>query len=325
MADIKVKSSMALDALCFLQKRLLNEKKWMNADQIKETEYINSLLPTDFNNECLGMSSLCLIVSSYHNADLEVLTLDDLICDFQSPEKIDKTVRERTRSEFTASYLFPMLDMLGRGYADMYVDKLEALKTIGFETIYRERILPLVQSEAARLKKETGMINSEELFRNISILKNAPIVDHSDIYVSFFSYPTAFTLYNGSFLTCFSNGPRDYYPLIAHELMHGFASDEAMRFYRERAESDERLKECRRALNENYREGDEEEFVIAAECYLCYLSGNYPVDRLRDTIKKYYGGNCPAAAAIFELLIKERAIPTDYNRWLIQRFFRRQE
>ena len=322
MNRIIVKPSLVLDTLCFFEKRELNDTKWMNADQIKEIEYINALLPADFDKEHLGMSCLCLIISTYHNADMEALTLDDLIHDFQSPEKIDQLVRERTKNEFIASVLFPMLDWLNQGYANIYVEKLKALKSIGFETIYRERILPSVQREAARLKKEIGF-DTEELFQNISILKNAPIVDHTSVYVSYFSYPTAFMLYNGSFLTCFSTRPTDYYPLVAHELMHGFASDEAIRLYKEYVDSDGRLKECHRALIEDQHEGNEEEFVVAAECYLCYLSGNYPIDRLRSTVNDYYGGNCPTAAAIFERLIKEQTIPADYNRWLIKKFFGR--
>ena len=233
MSKIQAKSSLALDTLCFVQKRLLNDAKWMDAEQIKEIKRINDLLPDDFGNECLSMSSLCLIISTYFNSDLESLTLDDLIRVFQSPERIAQTVRERTSNAFTANYLFPMLDWLNEGYAKEYVKKLTVLKSVGFESLYCERIMPLVRKETGRLQKEIEKINADELFRNVSRLKNASIVDHADICVSFFSYPTAFVLYNGSFLTCFSNGSLDYYQLIAHELMHGFASDEVTQLYKE--------------------------------------------------------------------------------------------
>lgn len=321
MNRIQVKSSMALDTLCFFQQRMLQNVDWMNTTQIEEIKHINSLLPEDFDNEYLGMSSLCLIISTYYDSDLKTITLDDLIRDFQSPERISHIVRKRTRSDFTASYLFPMLDWLNEGYAKKYVEKLNVLKSVGFETVYRERILPSVREEIARVQKDIGIIDAEELFRNISKFKNVPIVDHADIYVSFFSYPIAFTLYGGSFLDCFSNSA-DYYPIIAHELMHGFASDELMRLYRAFVESDESLKKCHCALVEDYKEGDEEEFVIAAECYLCHLSGNYSIEQLKNTIKRYCGGNCPTAVAIFEMLIKEREIPDDYNDWLIHKFFK---
>ena len=333
MSKIQVKSSLALEALCFFQQRLLNDAKWMDADHIEEINHINSLLPEDFDNECLGMSSLCLIISTYYDSDLEAITLDDLIRDFQSPERISQIVRKRTRSDFTASYLFPMLDWLNEGYAKKYVEKLKVLKSVGFETVYRERILPFVREEIARVQKDIGIIDAEELFRNISKFKNVPIVDHTDIYVSFFSQPVSFVLYNGSFLTCCSSRADssradssrvDYYPLIAHELMHGFASDEVTHLYKEYVGSNDRLKKCHRALIEDYKEGDEEEFVVAAECYLCYLSGKYSIEQLKAAIKRYYGGNCPAAAAIFEMLIKEKSIPADYNDWLIQVFFNKQ-
>ena len=96
MNRIQVKSSMALDTLCFFQQRMLQNVDWMNTTQIEEIKHINSLLPEDFDNEYLGMSSLCLIISTYYDSDLETITLDDLIRDFQSPERISQIVRKRT-------------------------------------------------------------------------------------------------------------------------------------------------------------------------------------------------------------------------------------
>ena len=49
MGYIQIKSSIALDILCFIQKRLLNDTKWMNGKQIEEIKNINTLLPNDFN------------------------------------------------------------------------------------------------------------------------------------------------------------------------------------------------------------------------------------------------------------------------------------
>ena len=75
MLNIRVKSSLALDTLCFLQKRLLNDTKWMNEKQIEEIKYINSLLPTDFDDNYIGMSNICLIISAYFDSELEHLTI----------------------------------------------------------------------------------------------------------------------------------------------------------------------------------------------------------------------------------------------------------
>ena len=70
MSHIHVKSSLALDTLCFLEKRLLNDTKWMNEKQIEEIKVINALLPENFGDNIIGMSNICLIVSAYFDGDL---------------------------------------------------------------------------------------------------------------------------------------------------------------------------------------------------------------------------------------------------------------
>ena len=85
-------------------------------------------------------------------------------------------------------------------------------------------------------------------------------------------------------------------------------------------ESNEKLRACHCALLEDWQSGDEEEFVMAAEYYLCYLSGNYSKERLLERAKKEYGGNCPTSVAVFELLLQEPQIPEDYDKWLIEQF-----
>lgn len=320
MSHIQVKSSLVLDTLCFLEKRLLNDIKWMNEKQIEEIKHINALLPEDFGDNYIGMSNICLIVSAYFDGDLECLTLDDLIDMFHDPRKIEKTVKERITGGFTASYIYPVLEWLNDGYASLYAKRLTVLKNIGFEDIYKERIFPMVDSEMKQREADVAGYNADSLFRNVSLLKKSSVITSANIYVSFFSAPTAFTLYGGSFLTCFClAGAVDFYSNIAHELMHGFASEKLTELYRKHVESNEKLKACHHALLEDYP-GDEEEFVMAAEYYLCYLSGNYSKERLLKRAKKEYGDNCPTSVAVFELLLQEPQIPEDYDKWLIEQF-----
>lgn len=320
MSHIQIKSSLALDTLCFLEKRLLNDTKWMDEKQIEEIKYINALLPGDFGDNYIGMSNICLIVSAYFDGDLECLTLDDLIDMFNDPRKIENTVKERITGGFTASYIYPVLEWLNDGYASLYAKRLTVLKNIGFESIYKERILPMVYSEMKQKEAEVAGYDADSLFRNVYLLKKSSVIASANIYVSFFSAPTAFTLYGGSFLTCFCPaGSVDFYSMIAHELMHGFASEKLTELYRKHVESNEKLKACHHALLEDYP-GDEEEFVMAAEYYLCYLSGNYSKEQLLKRARKEYGGNYPTSIAIFELLLREPKIPEDYNEWLIGQF-----
>lgn len=321
MGYIQIKPSIALDVLCFIQKRLLNDTKWMNEKQIEEIKNINTLLPNDFNDDGISMSSLCFVISVFYDGDLERLTLDELIDIFKKPNKIEECIKRKIKDGFTASYIYPMLKWLNDGFADVYVKNLTILKNIGFENIYKEHIMPLVRAEIEQKQNEVNGYDAEELFKNISILKDCTAINQANIFVSFFSAPTAFTLYGGSFLTCFCpTGAVDFYSIVAHELMHGFASEELTNLYREHVESNEYLKKCHRALIEEYHSGDEEEFVMAAEYFLCYLSGKYTKEQLLSKANKQYGGNCPTAVAIFELLCKENEPPSDYNEWLLLKF-----
>lgn len=321
MGYIQIKSSIALDILCFIQKRLLNDTKWMNGKQIEEIKNINTLLPNDFNDDCISMSSLCFVISAFYDGDLERLTLDELIDIFKNPNKIEEYVKEKIKDDFTASYIYPILNLLNDRFADVYVKNLTTLKNIGIENIYNDRIMPLVSAEIVQKQNEVNGYDPEELFKNISVLKDCTSINQANIYVSFFSAPTAFTLYGGSFLTCFCPaGVVDFYSIIAHELMHGFASEELTDLYRKHSQGSEYLKECHRALIEDYHSGDEEEFVMAAEYYLCYLSGKYTKEQLLSKANKQYGGNCPTSVAIFELLCKEDNLPNNYNEWLILKF-----
>ena len=179
----------------------------------------------------------------------------------------------------------------------------------------------MVYSEMKQKEAEVAGYNADSLFRNVSLLKKSSVITSANIYVSFFSAPTAFTLYGGSFLTCFCPaGSVDFYSMIAHELMHGFASEKLTELYRQHVESNEKLRACHCALLEDWQSGDEEEFVMAAEYYLCYLSGNYSKEQLLKRARKEYGGNYPTSIAIFELLLREPKIPEDYNEWLIGQF-----
>lgn len=175
----------------------------MNEKQIEEIKYINALLPGDFGDNFIGMSNICLIVSAYFDSDLECLTLDNLIDMFNDPRKIEDTVKGRITGGFTASYIYPVLGWLKDGFADLYAKRLIVLKNIGFESIYKERILPMVYSEIKPKETAVAGYDADSLFRNVSLLKKSSVIASANIYVSFFSAPTAFTLYGGSFLTCF--------------------------------------------------------------------------------------------------------------------------
>lgn len=321
MEYIKIRSSMALDALCFIDQRSHYGEEWIGERVNGQIKYINDRLTADFNNSYIGMSALCMLISASCDSDLEMLTLDGLIDIFKDIERMNKHINEKITDDHTRSYIYKILKMLKDGLADVYVSNLSILKNIGFEKIYNERIMPSVLEEIERKQNEVNAYNAEELFKNVSILKNCTVADQAQIFVSFFSIGLSFSLYGASFLTCFLPIREiDFYSLIAHELMHGFASDELTGLYKIHCQSTEYLKECYRALIEDYHSGNEEEFVMGAEYYLCYLSGRYTKEQIVLRAKNRYGGNCPTALAIFETLCEESEPPKDYNGWLISKF-----
>lgn len=321
MDYIKIKPSMALDALCFIDQRSHYGAEWIGDRVNEQIKYINDRLTDDFNNSYIGMSALCTLISVCCDTDFETLTLDGLIDIFRDIERIDKCINEKIEDDHTKSYIYQILKMLKDGLADIYVSNLSILKNIGFEKIYHDRIMPIVLDEIEQKQNEVNGYNAEELFKNVSILKKSNITSRTQIFVSFFSVGLSFALYGASFLTCFLPIRKiDFYSLIAHELMHGFASGELIDLYRKHCQSTEYLKECYRALIEDYHSGNEEEFVMGAEYYLCYLSGRKAKEQIVFRAKNRYGGNCPTALAIFETLCEEPEIPNDYNGWLISKF-----
>ena len=319
MCKIHVKHNIPYEAICFIRKRLFGHKQWMFPNQIAEIERLNAQLPEDFDDDCIDMSALCLIISAFTDNCLN--TLDDLIAVFSDAEQLDSIVRTRIESEFTASYTFPVLDQLKNGMAEQYVKKLSILKRIGLEEQYNERILPLVLREKQKIEQEIAAFDTRSLFNNISKLKNEQRISDASVFVSFFSAPVAFTLYGGSFLTCFgSSGSVDFYSLIAHEKMHGFADHELIELYEDYISKNPFLCETHRSLIRDYQSGDEEEFVNAAEYYLCLRAGRATKEELLKKAKKRYDGVCPVSVILFDLLSREKEIPRDYNGWLKKQF-----
>lgn len=178
-----------------------------------------------------------------------------------------------------------------------------------------------MNNEIEAKQSEINKVDHNQLFKNISLLKGTPIPSDVKIFVSFFSYPTSFALYNGSFLTCFTGkGSIDLISMIAHELMHGFASNELTELYRSYISSNDFLFQNHKRLIDEFHSGDEEEFVMAAEYFLCFQTGLYIKSDLMHFAKVIYNGCCPVAMMIFDLLIKATEMPRDYNKWLIDIF-----
>lgn len=121
--------------------------------------------------------------------------------------------------------------------------------------------------------------------------------------------PTAFTLYNG-YLDNVLETRLDN--MIAHELMHGFASDALFKKYQAFMKSNDYLKKRYSFLINDMRSGDEEEFVMSTEYYLRYLNGISKQDIYKH-VKEQYSYNLPLSIVLFVLAANEKNIIKDYN------------
>ena len=116
--------------------------------------------------------------------------------------------------------------------------------------------------------------------------------------------PTAFTLYNG-YLDNVLETRLDN--MIAHELMHGFASEALFKKYQAFMESNDYLKKRYSFLINDMRSGDEEEFVMSTEYYLRYLNGISKQDIYKH-VKEQYSYNLPLSIVLFVLAANEKNI-----------------
>lgn len=320
MSQINLKPCMAYDAICYLQHRFKDNQNWLFEEEVVFIEKINALTEGKLADECLGMSSLSYVISTYtDNKNIETYTLTDLAEIFKDPEDISQVVRSKVTSEFTAGYLFPMLDMLCEEWAQKYYDMLLVLKEAGFEELWKSDILPEIQKDIERKSESIKNINADALFSDICRLKQCEPFSEANIYVSYLSYPIAFGLYGNNYLSCIY-GRNDMFSLTAHELMHGFATDELTKLYLDYINSNEYLTDNHRRLIDDMHSGNEEEFVMAAEYYLCMKHAGQPKDDLLQDARKRYNGCVPTSVFIFDLLSKEAETPDGYTQWLTNVF-----
>jgi hypothetical protein len=309
---------MIFDAICYLQKRTEKDDKRLSKEQIDFIKKVKDLSIGKIDGDCMGMSNLCLIISTYtDNDNIQNYTLDDLINIFNNIHDVSKVIREKTTNEFWKSFLFHTLDYLIDSYAAKYADDIKVLKEIGFDELWESELYSEIDTAIRRYTEYLQNFDIDKLFGNIQKMKNIDYISDCSIYISFMSYPTAFTLYNNCFLyPVIPVGNFIDLEMIAHELMHGFASDELINEYLKYIAGNEFLIEKNKKLNEY--SGNEEEFVMAAGYYLAYLSKIQLKDEYIKKAKR--NGDCPLSVIIFDMLTKEESVPANYNAWLIDKF-----
>lgn len=314
---INLKTSMIFDAICACS-LIYNHG---NYNKMAQNECLNILKERTgeiFKEGAPSYSTMCRIVAGYID-DPSCATLDDLYLMFQSISDVDAVIRSKVKNEFEQSYIFPTLDMLKNGGAEKYCEYIMALKAAGFEELWREKVLPIEQEQIKKLQENFETADIDSILKTISDLKGSDC-DSVTTYISLLSYPVSFTLDETSFLDTI-NDHEDYYKngflsMIAHELMHGFASLELTEIYSRFMESSRYLRSTHKSLIKDMHSGDEEEFVMAAEYYILWRSKIMSKEQI--VLKNYsrYGGCVPMALYIFDYMTKEHNPIENYDEWL---------
>lgn len=319
---ILFKTAMIFDAICACS-LICNRKNYNNNPA--QNEFLNILKErtgTIFQEDVPSYSAMCGIVASYI-ADPSCADLDDLYLMFRSAFDVDNVIRSKVKNEFKQSYIFPILDMLKNGGAEKYCEYITALKAAGFEELWREKVLPIEQEQIHKLQKHFETADIDAVLKTISDLKCSDC-DSVTVYISLLSYPVSFMLNETSFLDTIKRH-EDYYKngflsMIAHELMHCFASSELTELYSKFMDSSRYLRSTHKSLIKDMHSGDEEEFVMAAEYYILWR--NKIMSKEQIVLKNYprYRGCVPMALYIFDYMTKECNAIKNYNQWLINGF-----
>ncbi len=291
MNNVRFKISTALDALFFLKKCSMDDGQWMPLNQATKDvilehplyrlqydkiEKFKEHFPIQHYNYKYDMSTMGLILSAYTNNALDDLTLDYLAEIFDSCDKLYDTVKERITSGFNILHVYPLLEEFKSNLGKVLSKDITILNDYGFEELYNTEITPLLHDEIKNYEQIIGNLDFSQLYRNISILKNTNQISSATIFFTFFSLPYCLSLYNGAYAACYTGEKHiDLFAISAHELMHGFASNETLSLYKQYIKSNKYLENAHYRLIHDFGSGDEEEFVKAAEYYLCYLSCNY--------------------------------------------------
>ncbi len=326
---LNLKTAMIFDAVCACSLIYYHKdynqsyhKDYNQSLQYEVLEILRERTGDIFKEGAPSYSTMCGIVARFIS-DPASATLDDLRRMFESISEVDTAVRQKVKNEFQQSYVFPTLDMLKNGGAKKYCEYIDALKDAGFEELWQEKIYSAEKEQIDKLHSAFANADIDVMLETISALKGVPC-NGVTVYISLLSYPVSFTLDETSFLDTI-NDFDDYYKsgflsMIAHELMHGFASSELTQIYLNFVNSSRYLKSTHKSLLEDMHSGDEEEFVMAAEYYILWRAKIMTKEQI--VLNKYsrYGGCVPLALYIFDHMTKESADIVNYDRWLIKSF-----
>lgn len=203
---------------------------------------------------------------------------------------------------------------------DKYINLLNDMAKHGYTETWKIDAEMFVNKKCTELNKTIWQYDVGNVLKYMAQMKNVPVPNVIRMYMSYYSPSYSFSLSSNMCLQNIHDLPNVKYLLrvIAHEFLHGFSSDELSNFYASSIENDDFFRDLN--TDNAWNSGDEEEFVKAAEHFIMYKAGLYSLNDIFTIQDGLYGNSLPLMVIVFNLLVKQDKIPSDYNKWLIDRF-----
>ena len=203
---------------------------------------------------------------------------------------------------------------------DKHINLLKDMMENGYTETWKKDAEMFVEKKCEELNRSIWQYDVGKVLKYMAQMKNIPVPDVIRMYMSYYSPGFSFSLNSNMSLQNIHDLPNVKYLLrvIAHEFLHGFSSVELSNLYTAAINNDDYFRDVH--TDNAWDSGDEEEFVKAAEHFIVYKSGLYSKEDILNIQDGLYGNSLPLTVIVFDLLVKQNEILTDYNKWLIDRF-----
>lgn len=289
---------------------------------------------------CLAFDALCALSHNqiYRTDDFEIHNTVKEICkDLDIPNSVSQFCQ--CLYESLSSDEIEQLDIkrLSEIYPD-FVHKREyiasgknaittALKRMaesGFEEQWRETIYPKLKEKCDEFKKATKNMDLSAVKADIEHVKQIQDIGVATMYLSHFSYPTAFMLDDRTFVSGspYYSEPINvpmYISVFIHELCHGFSND-ASREANKAAYNTDMYFNKTSWFGQNSGTRHEEEFVVALESFISVKHGVYTLEQVKQELLFHQSSCMPLAVILFDLFLKYNKLPEDMNEWIVDQY-----
>jgi hypothetical protein len=205
----------------------------------------------------------------------------------------------------------------------------DALKEFGFDKWWQNKCLPKLEPVIDAIEQSLNSKLSSDCIAYVNqfIGTSSPVLKVKElprVFVGYFNKPYSFNLSGGQ--ACFSSDltPDEAPSMLLHEWLHSFnPSNHVVELHKAISGRDPFYAAAAKQIYDDGKEGEEEEFVVAAEKYSSVCTGVSTMKTALRGLKNSYGG-MPLAAILFDRLYAKYpdGLPAkfDYNAFLEEAF-----